>query len=73
MGNNMKEKLIIEFKKMGFREDEINDFLNGLESNSNISKMYNYIVKNNITDTDDVYKYFFKLIGIENQRIIIEK
>jgi|GEM_PF-2731471 len=69
----MKEKLIIEFKKMGFREDEINDFLNGLESNSNISKMYNYIVKNNITDTDDVYKYFFKLIGIENQRIIIEK
>jgi len=69
----MKEKLIFELKKMDFREEEINDFLNGLESNSNMFKMYNYIIKNNITDTDDVYKCFFKLIGLENQRIIIEK
>lgn len=53
-------------------ENNISGVMHLLDTEENMQKMYDYIVDNNITDTDDIYKYGFKLcdniedvIGIE--------
>ncbi len=72
---NKKEQLEELLKKNYIFDNNSND-INGvmhlLRTEEDIEKMYNYIVKNNIKDTDDIYKYGFKLSGIDNQKIIIE-
>lgn len=48
-----------------------------LDTEEDMKKMYDYIIENDITDTDDIYKYGFKLAGIavlnDKTKIIKEK
>jgi hypothetical protein len=72
---NKKEQLEELLKKnyiFDNKSNDINGVMHLLRTEEDIEKMYNYIVKNNIKDTDDIYKYGFKLSGIDNQKIIIE-
>ncbi len=74
--NNIKEQLEAQLKEKFKFDNGSNDFsgvMHLLKTNDDIQKMYDYINKNNITDTDDIYKYGFKLAGIDNQTIEIEK
>ena len=72
---NKKEQLEELLKKNYIFDNNSNDIkgvMHLLRTEEDIEKMYNYIVKNNIKDTDDIYKYGFKLSGIDNQKIVIE-
>lgn len=53
-------------------ENDITGVMSLLDTEEDMQKMYDYIVENNITDTDDIYEYGFELcddiedvIGIE--------
>ena len=72
--NNIKEKLEHELRKFTFDNysNDISGIMHLLDTEEDMTKMYEYIVNNNITNTDDIYKYGFKLSGIDNQKIIIE-
>ena len=72
---SIKEKLEKKLKEEYVFDNEGND-ISGvmclLDTEEDMQKMYDYIVDNNITDTDDIYNYGFELcddiediIGIE--------
>ena len=53
-------------------ENDITGVMSLLDTEEDMQKMYDYIIDNNITDTDDIYEYGFELcddiedvIGIE--------
>ena len=72
----IKEKLENLLKNnfiFDYCENDISGVMHLLHSEEDMEKMYNYIIDNNIEDTDDIYYYGFKLAGIDNQKIIIEK
>ena len=71
----IKEKLEEKLKTYTFdyENNDISGVMSLLDTEEDIEKMYDYIIENDITDTDDIYKYGFKLAGIENQVIEIEQ
>ena len=71
----IKEKLEKKLKEFTFdyENNNISGIMNLLDTEEDMLKMYDFIVDNNITDTDDIYKYGFELcddlddvIGIED-------
>lgn len=71
----IKEKLEKKLKEFTFdyENNDISGIMNLLDTEEDMQKMYDFIVDNNITDTDDIYKYGFELcddlddvIGIED-------
>ena len=71
---SIKEKLEEKLKEYTFdyENNDISGVMSLLDTEDDMQLMYDYIIDNNITDTDDIYKYGFKLAGIENQEITIE-
>lgn len=72
---NIKEQLEEKLKEYTFdyENNDISGVMSLLDTDNDMQLMYDYIIENNITDTDDIYKYGFKLAGIENQEITIEQ
>ena len=71
---SIKEKLEKKLKEYTFdyEDNDVSGIMNLLDTEEDMQKMYDYIVDNNITDTDDIYNYGFELcddiedvIGIE--------
>ena len=61
--SEIEEKLRKKLKEYTF-DYENNDILgvmNLLDTDEDMQKMYDYIVDNNITDTDDIYDYGIEL------------
>ncbi len=63
----LKEEYVFDHE-----ENSIEGVMGLLDTEEDMQKMYDYIVDNNITDTDDIYEYGFELcddleefIGIE--------
>ncbi len=72
--SEIEEKLRKKLKEYTFdyENNDISGIMGLLDTEEDMKKMYEYIVDNNITDTDDIYKYGFELcddleeiIGIE--------
>ncbi len=72
--SEIEEKLRKKLKEYTFdyEENRIEGVMHLLDTEEDKQKMYDYIVDNNITDTDDIYEYGFELcdnfeyfIGIE--------
>ena len=61
--SEIEEKLRKKLKEYTFdyEENDISGIMNLLDTEEDMKKMYNYIVDNNITDTDDIYDYGFEL------------
>lgn len=59
----IKEKLENKLKEYTFdyKENDISGVMNLLDTEEDMQKMYDYIVDNNITDTDDIYDYAIEL------------
>lgn len=70
-----KEKLEAKLKEYTFdyEGNDISGIMSLLDTEDDMQKMYDYIIDNNVIDTDDIYRYGFKLAGLENQEIIIEE
>lgn len=72
--SEIEEKLRKKLKEYTFDyiENRIEGVMHLLDTEEDMQRMYDYIVDNNITDTDDIYNYGFELcddiedvIGIE--------
>lgn len=61
--SEIEEKLRKKLKEYTFdhEENDISGIMCLLDTEDDMQKMYDYIVDNNITDTDDIYKYGFEL------------
>ena len=72
--DDIEKKLIEKLKEFKFdnERNDISGVMDLLDTKEDMKKMYDYIVNNRIEDTDDIYKYGFKLAGIDNQVIIID-
>lgn len=59
----IKEKLENKLKEYTFdyKENDITGIMNLLDTEEDMQKMYDYIVDNNIVDTDDIYDYAIEL------------
>ena len=73
--SEIEKKLTEKLKEYTFdyEDNDISGVMSLLDTEEDMQKMYDYIIDNNINDTDDIYKYGFKLAGIENQVIEIEQ
>ena len=71
---SIKEKLEEKLKEYTFdyENNDISGVMSLLDTEEDMQLMYDYIIDNDITDTDDIYKYGFKIAEIENQEITIE-
>lgn len=60
---NIKDKLEEKLKTYTFdyKENDISGIMNLLDTEEDMQKMYDFIVNNNITDTDDIYDYGIEL------------
>ena len=72
--SDIQKKLEKKLKEYTFdyEDNDISGIMNLLDTEEDMQKMYDYIVDNNIIDTDDIYDYGFELcddiedvIGIE--------
>ena len=72
--SEIEEKLREKLKEYTFdyTENRIEGVMHLLDTEEDMQRMYDYIVDNNITNTDDIYEYGFELchdiedvIGIE--------
>ena len=72
--SEIEEKLRKKLKEYTFdyAENDISGIMNLLDTEEDMKKMYDYIVDNDITDTDDIYDYGIELcddfeyfVGIE--------
>lgn len=72
--SEIEEKLRKKLKEYTFdhENNDISGVMSLVETEEDMQKMYDYIINNNITDTDDIYEYGFELcpdlydvIGIE--------
>lgn len=52
----LKEEYVFDHE-----ENSIEGVMGLLDTEEDMQKMYDYIVDNNITDTDDIYEYGFEL------------
>lgn len=61
--SEIEEKLRKKLKEYTFdyEENDISGVMGLLDTEDDMQKMYDYIVDNNITDTDDIYEYGFEL------------
>ncbi len=61
--SEIEEKLRKKLKEYTFdyAENNIDGVMHLLDTEEDMQKMYDYIVDNNITDTDDIYEYGFEL------------
>jgi hypothetical protein len=62
--SEIEEKLRKKLKEeyvFDHEENDISGVMGLLDTEEDMQKMYDYIVDNNITDTDDIYKYGFEL------------
>ena len=61
--SEIEEKLRKKLKEYTFdhEENDISGIMCLLDTEDDMQKMYDYIVDNNITDTDDIYEYGFEL------------
>ena len=75
--SEIEKKLSEKLKEYTFdhEENDISGIMCLLDTEDDMQKMYDYIVDNNITDTDDIYEYGFELcddfeyfIGIEEDK-----
>lgn len=67
--SEIEEKLRKKLKEYTFdyAENNIDGVMHLLDTEEDMQKMYDYIVDNNITNTDDIYEYGFELCDdIEN-------
>lgn len=71
---SIEEKLRKKLKEYTFdyEDNDISGVMSLLDTEEDMQLMYDYIIDNNITDTDDIYNYGFELcddledvIGIE--------
>ena len=69
----MREKLEKKLKEFSFdnENNDIRGVMSLVKAEEDMEKMYNYIIDNNITDTDDIYRYGFKLAGLEAKGVEI--
>lgn len=67
---SIKEKLERKLKEFTFDycENDISGVMHLLDTEKDMELMYNYIVDNNVTDTDDIYYYGFELAHISDQK-----
>ncbi len=72
--SEIEKKLRKKLKEYTFdyAENDISGIMNLLDTEEDMKKMYDYIVDNDITDTDDIYDYGIELcddfeyfVGIE--------
>jgi len=54
------EKKLKEFT-FDYEDNDISGIMNLLDTEEDMQKMYDFIVNNNITDTDDIYDYGIEL------------
>jgi hypothetical protein len=61
--SEIEEKLRKKLKEYTFdyENNDISGVMNLLDTDEDMQKMYDYIVNNNITDTDDIYDYGIEL------------
>ena len=61
--SEIEEKLRKKLKEYTFDYEniDISGVMNLLDTDEDMQKMYDYIVDNNITDTDDIYDYGIEL------------
>ena len=61
--SEIEEKLRKKLKEYTFdyAENNIDGVMHLLDTEEDMQKMYDYIVDNNITNTDDIYEYGFEL------------
>lgn len=57
---NLLEKKLKEFT-FDYENNDISGVMNLLDTEEDMQKMYDYIIDNNITDTDDIYDYGIEL------------
>lgn len=57
---DLLEKKLKEFT-FDYEDNDISGVMNLLDTEEDMQKMYDFIVDNNITDTDDIYEYGFEL------------
>ena len=60
---SIKELLEKKLKEYTFdyKDNDISGIMNLLDTEEDMQKMYDFIVNNNITDTDDIYDYGIEL------------
>ena len=61
--SEIEEKLRKKLKEYTFdyENNDISGIMSLLDTEEDMQKMYDYIVDNNITDTDDIYDFGIKL------------
>jgi hypothetical protein len=61
--SEIKKQLIDKLKEYTFdnEDNDISGVMCLLDTEDDMKKMYDYIVDNNITDINDIYKYGFEL------------
>lgn len=61
--SDIEENLRKKLKEYTFdyENNDISGIMGLLDSEEDMQKMYDYIVNNNITDTDDIYDYAIEL------------
>lgn len=61
--SEIEKKLRKKLKEYEFdhEENDISGVMCLLDTEEDMQKMYDYIIDNNITDTDDIYEYGFEL------------
>ena len=61
--SEIEEKLRKKLKEYTFdhAENRIEGVMHLLDTEEDMQKMYDYIVDNNVTDTDDIYDYAIEL------------
>ena len=61
--SEIEKKLRKKLKEYTFdyEENDISGIMNLLDTEEDMKKMYDYIVDNDITDTDDIYDYGIEL------------
>lgn len=61
--SEIEEKIRKKLKEYTFdyEDNDISGVMGLLDTEEDMQKMYDYIVDNNITDTDDIYNYAMEL------------